>query len=505
MIIKNNKLLLSALICSFVCGQASAIESKLWQQFKYAKSVNKEAALPDFSYAGYQYSEAPIPDTSSWTVFDVTKYGAIPNDKKYDDVAIQSAINAAQKAGGGIVLFPAGRFMVSPNETVGENIFITTSNIVIKGQGSGDTGTEIFMDKMKVDNGRYIFEVKALANKRKTATTVIADALRETFKIEVKSTKKLSVGQRIVLKTDSVEMAKDYFAPLVLDKKWTRIHEKGFRLQEIHTIDKIEGNTVYLREPLHISLKVNKDPIKVQPHTMINHVGFEDILFKGNWNNYPEDFEHHKNKTHDYAWNALRIDNLENGWIRNVQFKDWNQGVFISGSAALTLENLLFSGKKGHKSVHVRKSYGVLIKDSKDTASHHHGPGVGYWNSGAVYLRYEMVKGQYIDSHSGTPYATLFDNVINGSFHKSGGPIQSYPHHGKHMTFWNFVVSGSPKKYDFWRAKRNGNTFAAPFFVGLQGKKVTFKKGTYSINELQGKTAEPKSLFEAQLALRLAK
>lgn len=503
MTIKNKKFVLITLMTFCVCGRVSAIESTLWQQYKHAKSVNKEAALPDFSYAGYQYSETPIPDTSSWVVFDVTQYGAIPNDNKYDDKAIQSAINAAQKAGGGIVLFPKGRFMVSPNETVGENIFITTSNILIKGQGSGTNGTEIFMNKMKVNNGRYIFEVKPTPIKHKSVTVVVVDAARETFKIEVKSTKELHVGQRVILKTNSVELAKDHFAPLVLDKKWTRILDRGFRLQEIHTVDKIEGNTVFLREPLHINLKVNSDPIKVQPYSMINHVGFEDILFKGNWNNYPEDFIHHKNKLHDYAWNAIRLDNVENGWIRNVEFKDWNQSVFISGSAALTLENLLFSGKKGHMSVHVRKSYGVLIKDSKDTASHHHGPGVGYWNSGAVYLRYEMAKGQYIDSHSGSPYATLFDNVINGSLHKNGGPIQSYPHHGKHMTFWNLVLSGSPKKYDFWRAKRNGNTFAAPFFVGLQGQKVTLKKGTYSVNELQGKKAEPASLFEAQLALRL--
>lgn len=500
---KRNQSLMVLCLLFILNSVASAQESQFWQQFKQAKSDGTEPALPDFSYAGYQYSEQPIPDTSTWTVFDVTKYGAVPNDNNYDDKAIQSAIHAAEKAGGGVVLFPKGRFMLSPNETVGENIFITGSNILIKGQGSDGNGTEIFMDKMKIDNRRYIFEVKSTAPKQKSVTVVVADAARETFKIEVKSTKKLHVGQRILLRSNSVELAKSHFAPLVLNKEWTRINDRGFRLQEIHTVAKIEGNTVFLREPLHLNLTINKDPIKVQPYPMINHVGFEDLLFKGNWNSYPEAFKHHKNKLHDYAWNALRIDNLENGWIRNVQFKDWNQGVFISGSAALTLENLWFSGKKGHMSVHVRKSYGVLVKDSKDTANHHHGTGVGYWNSGAVYLRYEMAKGQHIDSHSGSPYATLFDNVRNGTLHKNGGPIQSYPHHGKYMTFWNFVLSGSPKKYDFWRTKRNGNTFAAPFFVGLQGKKVTLKKGTYSANELQGQHAQPSSLFEAQLALRL--
>lgn len=55
---------------------------------------------PDFSYAGYGYSESPIPDTGGWAVFDVTDHGAVADDGGYDDAAIQATIDAAQAGGG---------------------------------------------------------------------------------------------------------------------------------------------------------------------------------------------------------------------------------------------------------------------------------------------------------------------------------------------------------------------------------------------------------------------
>lgn len=485
-------------------SSAWAVEAPLWQQFKAAKMNNTEPTLPDYSYAGYDYSESDIPDISSWTVFNVGTYGAVADDGQYDDSAIQAAIDAAQAAGGGVVMFPAGRFMISPNETVGENIFINASNIVLKGQGSENGGTEIFMDKMKVQNGRHILEITPTSTSESTITTVTADALRETHEITVANASGLSVGQRILLRSDSVQFAADYYAPQTIDPAWTRLlSTQGFRLREIHTVESITGNVVRLREPLHITLTVSSGEILVRSYNTISNIGIEDILFKGNWDSYPEVFDHHLDDIHDYAWNAIRLDNVENSWIRNVEFKDWNQGIYIDGAAAVTIENISFTGKKGHASIHTRRSYGILVQDVQDLTGHHHGPGLGYSASGTVYLRYQMYPEQRMDSHSGSPYATLFDNVINGKFDGNGGPHESYPHHGKYFVAWNFLLEGGPDNYDFWADSRNGHSFAMPFFIGLQGKSVTMTPNTFSANELPGQSVEPVSLFEAQLNLRL--
>jgi len=262
-------------------SNTSAVEAPLWQQFKTAKATGSEPTLPDFSYAGYDYSESDIPDTSDWTVFNVTAYGAVADDGNYDDEAIQATIDAAEAAGGGVVLFPSGRFMISPNETVGENIFIHASNIVLKGQGTQSGGTEIFMDKKKVQNGRHIFEITPTSTSESTITEVVKDASRETFEIEVEDASQLSVGQRIILRADSIVFGQNYYAPQTIDTLWTRLLTNGFQIREIHTISKINGNILRLREPLHISLDVDAGQIRVRSYNMLNNVGIEDILFKG--------------------------------------------------------------------------------------------------------------------------------------------------------------------------------------------------------------------------------
>ena len=482
-------------------------DSVLWQQFKTAIITGTEPTLPDYSYAGYDYSESSIPDTSGWTVFDVTDYGAVADDSGFDDAAIQAAIDAAELAGGGVVFFPPGQFKVSPNETVGENIFLNGSNIVLKGSGSSTGGTEIFKVNKKVNNGRYIFEVKPPSTDDSTLTTVVADAPRESFDIEVASASGLSVGQRIVLRTKSIPYAQAYFAPQALQTTWTRIEsETGFSMQEIHTVAAINGTTITFREPLHLPLIMSYNgesiSIEVRNYPVITDVGVEDILFKGNWDSYPEDFSHHKDDIHDYAWNAIRFDNVANGWLRNCEFKDWNQSIFFDGCAAFTVDNVQLTGKKGHASIHTRKCYGVLVKDCSDTAGHHHGCGVGYWNTGTVYLRYDMAGNQSMDAHSGSPYATLFDNVTGVNFDGNGGPHESYPHHAKYFVAWNVTVSGGPSNYNFWQASRNGHTFAMPYFIGCSPMSIT--AGTFAANESPGTPVEPASLFDAQLAFRLS-
>lgn len=508
----KSTILISVLIA--FASSTSAVESELWKQFVEAKQSGTHTTLPDFSYAGYDYSESPLPETSQWQVFDVTDHGATPNDEHYDDQQIQATIDAAAAAGGGIVFFPPGQFRVSPNTTVGENIFVNASNILLKGSGSGAGGTEILKVNMKVNNGRFMFEIRP-DNINPTPpvplTHIVADASKQSFEIQVADASPFTIGQHIILRADSISFGRAYYEKYGISPAWTELTKgKGFQLKEIHSIVAIEGNTIRFREPLHLNLvteyKGEKIDIGVCDYPMIENVGVEDIRFKGAWNNFPEEFVHHKNAVHDYAWNALRMDKVTNGWIRNCEFKDWNQGIFINGCSKITATDLLFTGKKGHMSIHTRGSYGTLVKDSVDKAGHWHGPGVGFWGSGAVYLRYQCSPGQYFDSHSGSPYATLMDNVSGANFERNGGPLRFFPHHAKDFVGWNLTIDGTEKKQKFWQTTMEHHlaTYLLPIFSGLQGMPLELEEGTYQINESPGQVVEPRSLFEAQLELRLS-
>ena len=85
------------------------------------------ATLHDFSYAGYARSERDLPDTSGWSTFNVTDYGADPTGATDSTAGIQAAIDAA--TGGGRVFLPAGDYRVD------DLLLVETSGIAVVGAG----------------------------------------------------------------------------------------------------------------------------------------------------------------------------------------------------------------------------------------------------------------------------------------------------------------------------------------------------------------------------------
>jgi hypothetical protein len=87
--------------------------------------------LHDFSYAGYRYGEEP-PTSPPGAVHDVVAaHGADPTGQADATASIQSAIDAAAAAGGGVVFLPEGTYALSGVLTVG------ASGVVLRGVGEG--------------------------------------------------------------------------------------------------------------------------------------------------------------------------------------------------------------------------------------------------------------------------------------------------------------------------------------------------------------------------------
>ena len=107
-------------------------------------SLLESDRLPDWSYAGYQGRDQKIPRSTTAKIFTVQKQdgggGGKGKDKKKgnnnkvsDTAAIKAAIKDAASAGGGIVYLPAGEYDIT------KRIKITSSNIVLRGDGPGKT------------------------------------------------------------------------------------------------------------------------------------------------------------------------------------------------------------------------------------------------------------------------------------------------------------------------------------------------------------------------------
>ncbi len=289
--------------------------SKLWREFVDATAAGREPILPDFSYAGYRYSDQPIPDVKG-PIFNVTKYGAKPNDDGFDDAAIQAAIDAAKAAGGGVVLFPSGQFRVNPTEDAKHFITINAGNIVLRGAGSGAGGTEVLMVARK--QGGAMFRIGPSSWSATTVANITANATRETFRITVDNASQLRTGQRVVIRYQSLEYNDFYYGGLALDPDWERVVKNGVGIHEAHVIAEIAGNRVRFREPLHFTLRMGGTPHRLEAVTPLVEVGIEDLRFTGSWDAYPETFVHHKDWIHDTAWTLLSIRQVANGWVRDA-------------------------------------------------------------------------------------------------------------------------------------------------------------------------------------------
>lgn len=482
--------------------------ARAWEQFVEAKANDEEPILPDFSYAGYAMSEEPIPDVAG-PLFPVTSYGAVANDGGSDRDAIQDAINAALAAGGGVVTFPAGVFHLNTREDAEEPIVARGGNIVLRGVGSGRDGTILRMERHldhtnpdDLNSTPFMVQIKPPVAPTQTITTITADAPRESFVIEVADASRLTVGQWVTVALSDPSAVPYYFQPYTVDPSWERLFTEGMRAQERHRIVALDGNTVTFGEPLHIEIN-SEFAWQLQTYPHASEVGIEYLRVEGGWD---RKFVHHRSHLDDGGWSIFEIDNIVNGWIRDVTFVDVNYPIHMDSCSAFSVLYLSVEGNPGHYGMHARRGYGVLVGLSRDRASSWHGPSMGYRGAGTVYWRYDYNPDASWDAHSGTPYATLIDASSGGIMYgRSGGPLVGMPNHWRYFTLWNFEHTGEPvSDYDFWRedpSKRD--RFLHPLLIGVHGQPATFVTANLGYEEASGQPVEPASLFEAQLALRL--
>ncbi len=244
---------LAACLCAGLTAYAQT--APLWQEYLAARKAGHAATLPDFSYAGYHFSEKALPAGNYKKVFNVTDYGALPNDEEYDDEAIQAAVRAAESNnGGGIVFFPAGKYRICPDADQSKKITIRKSGIVLRGAGSGANGTEIFANNMRIGTRQFRFEPES-RDARKLAV-ITGTAERGGHWVTVENASALKAGQDVTLRHKSEAFTRQYFAPQDLHKDWTRLFgdNGGMNIQEIHTIAEVNGSRVRFENPLHIAI-----------------------------------------------------------------------------------------------------------------------------------------------------------------------------------------------------------------------------------------------------------
>jgi len=484
------KLIISSMFVMFVVILSA--QQVVMPEILTNKNVINENTLPDFSYAGYLFGEKKIPTSFDHTL-NVLDFGAIANDDLDDSKAFIKALEKANELEGYVLIkIPEGKFNIN------EIIYINRSKTVIKGVGTGKSGTIlhfqrplrfvadppehlelkeylIYFDKRQIEpeqgvntlfsqyawSGGFLWVAKKgklyksyNIPKYNQPINTLAKCLsgkQGMFKVEVENVSKIKVGDAYKLCWYNKEGKNGSLLKHIYNNQDVTIGQHHWDnpenplVSQMVMVTKIEKNTVYVKAPLLHDVKPEWFCTLVE-WEHIEEVGIENIAFE-----FPisPDWPHHC----DEGNNAIYLTSLMNGWVRNVRMKNADSSVLTDDISNVTIENVYSHGEKlSHYSVAMGEVHNVLVNNLRVENRVRHPLSFNTRSTRCVYTNCIVEKDPILDQHSGLNEQNLFDNIklyINADVHKSfnyplfltGGDTRWAPGHGAFNTFFNIEIN----------------------------------------------------------------
>ena len=542
-------------------SQIDANATTAWTEFLSGDDKN---VLLDFSYAGYMRGETAPPDVEmliaqGYKVYDVTKYGAVPNDGKSDREAFMKVLaeiagtnNIKQEDNGktdryikenakAVIYFPEGNYILQDEASQNRRIRMSMGNIVLKGAGKDKTTLEMTVANTSPNpttemwNAPVMMEFKHNSGLTELGT-ITADAPIGSKSVTASVTG-VSSGSWVclVLKNNNEDVINTELSPYrwqdinVQSGGTLNIKSEGIQIYEYHQIEKISGNTITFKEP--IMHAINKDwNWKISKFANYENVGIEDLTFKGH---SKEKFIHHGSDIDDGGFKLIDFVRLTNSWIRRVNFESVSEAMSITSSANCSAYDIQIGGNRGHSSIRSQASsrifIGKVIENSngytlskgegegtlgtyQSNVGQYHACGVSKQSMGAVIWNVKWGDDSCFESHATQPRATLIDCCSGGFMHwRQGGDSAQMPNHMENLTIWNFNATNiqtdtdidAEEKFIWWDAKGYWWKFLPPIVVGFHGQSLQFNESQMKRSENNNGAVEPLSLYEAQLRNRL--
>jgi len=512
--------------------------SRVWDDYVEAWSSGGDLPIANYANAGYNYGRSRIPEVHELGLkyFNVTDYGAVPDDEVSDHDAIKSAIAAATANDGGVVFFPPGEFLVNemPGASTSQKIYIRESNIILKGSGSGEGGTTLFMrehllptDLSKPWSTPSLFTFEGNTSRGQFCGSTTESTRMGSYHLTLTTTSKLKVGDFIEFshhKTDS-DWVNQFLEGKQVRSDWTMIMDDGVLMREYNRVVAINGNTLELAAPI---MGDYSPGISVFLKYFVNHVGIEDFQFKGNFH---ERFDHHGGDWNsatmtdkygtealyaaymDGGWGGFTFNGVANSWCRRVRFTDTNTCVGFRFCSSTSILESTVDGNAGHSTFSFSYGSHNIVGNCQDVTplghlSGHHGPNMSNEECGSTNWRYSTLTAGALDFHASHPRANLIDAYTGWGFNSSGGNYANLPNSLDEVTFWNLTIEGPlTSTIDFWNL---GPVYSGyprivnPNVVGFNSSgPAKFNMDNLGHAESLDGLVSPESLYEAQMELEL--
>ncbi|MFD7694858.1 glycosyl hydrolase family 28-related protein [Streptomyces sp. NPDC059374] len=513
----------------------------LWHEFTRTPYTHPQ--IPYVGRAGRRGGDRHRPRPR--VVADVRAFGAVPDGTTDCAPAINRAIAAAGRAGGGTVTIPPGTWRIDDVIRVGH------SNVVLRGAGSGRTtlfATKNLTELIGVYGSRYGGDKSSWSwaggliwlapearwrsltdairardwpfegwtgNRRdewRTLTTV-APARRGSWTVRVADPSALRPGVLVLLRLadDAEHTLLEHMSgggPGAEAYTWddkTKLtsyvpYEWPVR------VTRIRGREVTLERPLPLDVRPEWDPRLTTHVEELSGAGVEGLTLEA---------VETPQQPHllDKGYNGVVLQCAYDCWVHDVTVRHVDNGFGLVAASACTLTHTRVAGRGVHHPYFCREgAHDNLVDDFTIEArttpapanTQLHGINVEGLSSHNVWSRGDMRMGTF-DSHRGLPFANVRTDITVLNDGRHGGDASAGPLFGARFTHWNVrVVNG--------RAGMIRLDGLAPYSATVGLNEVSefgqidvpdFTGDLHARLELYGTTdvVRPRNLYDAQRAL----
>jgi hypothetical protein len=449
---------------------------------------SKGNRVPDFSYVGYRNGEVDIPNVPV-----VKTLSPVSGDNR---TRIQDAINEISNlplVNGfrGALLLRAGVFRVSGD------LKITKSGVVIRGSGSGSTGTRILSTSRS-----QITVVRFLGSGGASETGETGDDTRKTIQ-----------GQYIPIGTRTVTVDSDHrfkvgdrvFINQTRNSAWVSLLGMGqygwspssYTFDYKRTIVAVNGNKITLDAPLVEPIDKQYGNAHLTTYSWngrLENVGIENLQLDSVYSSSTDE---------SHAKDGVEFANTENGWMRNVEafhfvggavkIQKSSSNISVLDSKCIDPISKITGGRR--YSFNVEGQRNLIFNCLSRNGRHDYVTGARVCGPNAfVRSRSQLQRGDNGPHHR---WATggLFDNIVgNGQLNVRNRKDMGSGHGwaGSQTMVWNStsktMLIESPPKHVNWVIGGKGDI-----------------NGDRGYEELTNQTPWPQSLYEQQMCDRLGK